>query len=293
MNKKDLSIYSLCHCAKQMGIRFIAVMNIIDCFEENKLDIARVCNTDISQLNLPEMCIELINYLKSKEKELNKSAEALLNRRIDIISCESEFFPVHLRKKLGNHTPPILYSIGNKNLATRPAISIVGPRNMYEMDSLFAAAASKKCVEESLVVVSGGASGVDNTAHKAALMYGGETIAYLPVPFDKSPFVNTYRKYIEDGSLLCLYAIHSENDFRSSALIRNKYIHSHGEISVVVRSQHKKGGSWSGAYDNLIHGRTPTFVSDIPSPGNEALIKLGARRLSYSELRSDEFSFNV
>ena len=60
-------------------------------------------------------------------------------------------------------------------------------------------------------------------------------------------------------------------------LMRNRYIYAQSSGTVIVRSDYNKGGTWSGAVDNLKHGWCPEFCWDQKNyPGNKALIRQGA-----------------
>ena len=61
------------------------------------------------------------------------------------------------------------------------------------------------------------------------------------------------------------------------AMMRNKYIYSQSEGTVVVKSDYKKGGTWSGAIENIKHKRSETYCWDNPKyQGNVELIAKGA-----------------
>ena len=59
-------------------------------------------------------------------------------------------------------------------------------------------------------------------------------------------------------------------------MMRNRYIYAQSEASVVVRSDLNKGGTWTGAAENIKHGWCPTLCWNYPYPGNKALIEKGA-----------------
>ena len=180
--------------------------------------------------------------------------------------------------------------MGNTAISIKKGVSVTGVRETLFDDEVFAWRMGELCAKERLVTVSGGAEGVDSIALDGALSNGGEALVYLPQGFEKSAFLRKNRCFLESGNLLCLSLCEPDTSFTgNNALERNVYIHSHGEITVTVRAKLRMGGSWSGACHNLERGRTPAYVSDIPSPGNEALRKMGAKVLKREELLKPDY----
>ena len=60
-------------------------------------------------------------------------------------------------------------------------------------------------------------------------------------------------------------------------MMRNKYIYAQSEATLVIKADYNKGGTWSGASENLRNRWTLTLCRNQPSyPGNKALIEKGA-----------------
>ena len=64
------------------------------------------------------------------------------------------------------------------------------------------------------------------------------------------------------------------------AMMRNRYIYAQSKATVVVRSDLNKGGTWTGATENIKYEWCPTLCWDHPYPGNKALIEKGAVPIS-------------
>ena len=61
------------------------------------------------------------------------------------------------------------------------------------------------------------------------------------------------------------------------AMMRNKYIYAQSEATVIVKSDYNKGGTWSGATENLKNKWCKEFCwNNLKYNGNQALIKKGA-----------------
>lgn len=59
-------------------------------------------------------------------------------------------------------------------------------------------------------------------------------------------------------------------------MMRNRYIYAQSVGTVIIRSDFNKGGTWTGANDNLKNNWCTTLCWDHPYPGNQALIENGA-----------------
>ena len=78
--------------------------------------------------------------------------------------------------------------------------------------------------------------------------------------------------------MLLLSAVSPDAGFHAgTAMMRNRYIYAHATAAVVVRADYNRGGTWSGALENLKHHWSPTLCWNHPEyEGNQALIRKGA-----------------
>ncbi len=84
------------------------------------------------------------------------------------------------------HPVELLYFVGHWDLAWSPSVAVVGTRHPTNEGLVRARKLVKSLVEDDFTVVSGLAAGVDTAAHRAAMDYGGRTIALLGTPLSKS-----------------------------------------------------------------------------------------------------------
>lgn len=74
--------------------------------------------------------------------------------------------------------PLVLYTRGNANLASEKKIlAVVGTRKMSVEGKKIATMLGEMCAENDIILVSGGAAGVDGTAQSACLANGGEVFS--------------------------------------------------------------------------------------------------------------------
>src|SRR5579871_2527976 len=79
-----------------------------------------------------------------------------------------------------------LFYAGDLGLLKRPCVAIVGTREVSEAGILRTRRLARELVEAGITVVSGLAYGVDTVAHKTAIEFGGQTIAVIGTPLEKS-----------------------------------------------------------------------------------------------------------
>ena len=151
-----------------------------------------------------------------------------------------------------------------------------------------------KCTAQGFTIVSGGARGVDTAAQNAALLSGGKVISVVADSLLQRIKRKDVREAIMSGNLLLVTPSNPKNGFTVySAMDRNKYIYALSKYAVVVSSDNNKGGTWTGAVENLKNKWVPLFVrkDDWIPEGNIGLIDSGALPLSTSQL--NENSFNI
>ena len=203
------------------------------------------------------------------------------NRSNIWVLCRSDpEYPARYKAHLKDKAPPILFGVGERSLLQGGGLAIVGSRNVDAEAEAFTRAAAAWCARGGLPVLSGGARGVDQTAMKAALDAGGSVVGVLAENLLKKSVARDARKAIADDRLLLVSPYHPEARFTvGTAMARNKCIYALAEYGLVVSADHKKGGTWAGAEEELKRtpGR-PVFVRTIGSApaGNRKLLELGA-----------------
>lgn len=190
-----------------------------------------------------------------------------------ILTYLDKDYPWRLKERLlGNsHFPPILYGGGNPSLLQDGGLAVVGSRKppedleKYYFDYAFEL--GREAAEEEITIISGGAKGVDEKAMRGSLESGGSAVGILTYQLLKKYTDRSFREYIRDGRLTWISLTDPEIElfdrgryaYRSAAMQRNKYIYCLADAAVVVRSG-EKGGTWSGAIENLEKSWVPLWV---------------------------------
>ena len=200
------------------------------------------------------------------------------NMGIYVITRADEQYPKRLKKNLGNQCPPLFYYAGDLGLLDCRAVGYAGSRSVGEEDIAFTKQTVGKTVRQGYGVVSGGAKGIDSIAENEALSCGSTAIAYLSDSLLKKMKSSAVIRPVQDGKLVLLSVVKPDAGFQAGiAMMRNRYIYAQSSGTVIVRSDYNKGGTWSGAVENLKHGWCPEFCWDQKHyPGNKALIQQGA-----------------
>lgn len=199
------------------------------------------------------------------------------NMGIEAVTRADGEYPKLLKKKLGNSCPPIFYYAGDLSLTERSFVGYVGSRNIAQDDLDFTVRAVRKTLALGHGVVSGGARGVDTAAGTEAMLCGGISIEYLSDGMMTKLKKSEVIRNVQEGRLLLLSVAKPDAGFHVGvAMMRNRYIYAQSVGTVVVRSDEKKGGTWTGATENLKKQWCTTLCRRCDYDGNRALIEMGA-----------------
>ena len=166
-----------------------------------------------------------------------------------------------------------------------------------EEDLAYAKQLGAATAHEGQVIISGGANGVDRAAMGGALEDGGDVVGVLSDMLFERSLDPSCRDYLENDKLVLISETDPEvrlsrYEFSSAAMGRNKYIYCLSDAAVVVRSG-KKGGTFSGAVENLKESWVPVWVKkpDDPDTGNKEIVDQGGNWLSDDEAAEDHVQF--
>ena len=235
---------------------------------------------------------ERIKQLLGRGVSMSFALEKWTKQGIWVISRVSEFYPKAIKKHLGEQRPPVLFGLGNQQLLNQSGLGFVGSRSISENDEVFAANKAKQAVEEGYTIISGGAKGVDQAAMRAALEHGGQSIGILADGIYTNETRRIFLNYLRQETLVLISPFFPEAGFSvGSAMARNKFIYTMSEAVIVVKSDKDKGGTWTGAKENLNKKWVPLLVRDFAEEGNQALIQMGGiafghQQVPYSQLLS-------
>lgn len=211
-----------------------------------------------------------------------------------IITPESTEYPELLRQI--PNPPCALYVKGNiPDLSFKPSIAIVGTRKATASGRTAARSIAFELAKKDVVVVSGGALGIDTAAHKGALQAGGKTICVLGCGIDTNYLMAnaSMRDAIaENGALVSEYPPDTQA-LSSNFPIRNRIISGLSLGTLVVEAA-VRSGSLITADFALDQGRdvfaVPADIYNPVSQGVNNLIKCGAKPVSRADEILEEYS---
>lgn len=196
---------------------------------------------------------------------------------ISVFGRGDEGYPPLLKMRLRAAAAPVLFAAGKMSLLDRKTLAVVGSRNATAEGLSFARQLGVQSAAEGVAIVSGDARGIDRAAMDAALDDGGTVIGVLAESLAKSVLAKRNRDSLIKGQLLLLSPFDPNAPFSvGHAMDRNKYIYALATAAVVADSD-VRGGTWSGAVENLKAQWAPAFVRtgpDVPA-GNVELCRSG------------------
>lgn len=211
---------------------------------------------------------------------LSQAAERWLSRSIWVVSRADEGYPQRLKETLKEDAPALLYGCGSKKLLGAGGLAVVGSRMVSDELISYAENAGRLAAAARKNLVSGGARGIDAAAMRGALEADGTVLGVLADSLEEVALIREHREFIMDSRLTLVSPYDPAVGFNvGNAMQRNKLIYALSDAALVVTSDYKKGGTWSGAAEQLKKLKlVPVYVrkKDEVSPGIEGLLALGA-----------------
>lgn len=219
-----------------------------------------------------ERILGLLNSHAQLEWYVRKGAR----RDCQPITRVSQAYPKLLRQRLGTDRPGCLWGKGDVSLLEKPAIALVGSRELKPENLAFAKEAGRQAALQGYVLVSGNARGADRAAQDACLEQGGQVISVVADELEKQP-LRANVLYLSEGSF--------DAPFSSPrALSRNRIIHALARTVLVAQCTLGKGGTWSGTQKNLRNHWSPVGIFDDKSDACKELTLQGAFALQIEDL---------
>lgn len=214
---------------------------------------------------------ERILTLLAQEELLEEYLHYAAGKGCEPLTWASGDYPNRLRNALGDDAPGVIWMKGDRSVLTKPAISVVGSRDLRPLNGEFAAQVGRLAAQKGYVLISGNARGADLTAQEACLRAGGSVICVVADDLTrKKPQKNV------------LYLSEQDFDAPFSAIrahSRNRLIHSMGSVVFVAQSN-LTGGTWSGTEKNLRRNWSPVLIFNDGTKPVCALTELGAKPVS-------------
>lgn len=228
---------------------------------------------------LTMMSSELLNVLtqatSAQKSKILKKIEARQKLGISMLELEEivrqgygimfrSHMPPRLKKLTQKFVPAFFYYAGDPSILSHRALGVVGARNANSEELARTAIIAKEAVSHGVVIISGGARGVDTTAVDVALQNGGKAVVFPADGLAKWIKKSAIRQYIMNGQLLLMSTQRLDAPFSPSfAMQRNKFIHAPSDAVLVSSSKisgTKLSGTWEGVLENIKLQWSPLYV---------------------------------
>ena len=223
-----------------------------------------------------------LTRLLDRGMQLAMALERWQQRSIQVISRADDSYPQRLKKTLKYLSPSLLYVCGNVDLLAGGGLAVVGSRKAAPALLTYARNTGETAATADCTLISGGAKGVDQASMQGAAMAGGKVIGVMAHDLESAVLHRDNRNALLDEVLLLCSPFDPAARFQAwQAMDRNKLIYALADAALVVQSDVGKGGTWSGAKEQIEKLRcVPVYTRTAgpPSKGLRALQNLGAHR---------------
>jgi DNA processing protein len=275
------------------GVGPVRVRQLLERFKEPG-DILRASATQLQAV--PGIGPEVARSIASWEANVDLSGELQRIRdfQCHILISADEDYPDSLRHI---YDPPIvLYVKGKLTRQDRNAIALVGSRLTSHYGMECARRLAFQIAYAGVTVVSGGARGIDTSAHQGAMQAKGRTIAVLGTGINivfPAENVSLFEQIISSGALMTQFPFNRKGD-RQSFPIRNRIVAGMTLGTVVVEATLTSGAmitaNMAAEYGRQIFA-VPGQIDSPRSKGCHDLIKKGAKLCEGAEDVLGEFEY--
>lgn len=271
--KNEIATYLFCSQLSQSKTIPLTVLEwnaIVKSFSEQKIQPEMLLEMTSSEL------LQSLTQAKNSQKtNIIKKVEARQKLGLSMLELEGIIhqgynvmfrsqMPPRLKKLTQKYLPAFFYYAGDPVLLTYRAFGVVGARDASAEELKQTADISKEAVSHGVVIVSGGAKGIDTTAVEASLENGGKAIVFPADGLAKWVKKSEIRQYISSGQLLLMSTQKIDAPFSGQyAMQRNKFIHATSDAVLVASSKisgTKASGTWEGVKENIKEKWTPLYV---------------------------------
>ena len=227
----------------------------------------------------PECTARFVERNKKNRKLPEMLQEQCERLRISVVPVVSPLYPERLKRIL---RPPVVLYVKGTLPDCRYSMGMVGSRMADAYGKKAATGFGKALATAGVVIVSGGAAGIDTASHEGALQGGGKTVAVLGCGVDiVYPHTNAklFAAIAENGAIVSEYPPGTPPEpYRFPE--RNRIISGISQGVVLVQAA-KRSGALITAEFALDEGREvfciPGNIFSDKSAGPHRLIKAGAR----------------
>lgn len=261
------------------GIGPAHLLKIYEILNKNDLSIIDIFDLTpremLEEFSLPEKIANAFTTAKTIFPRVEEDYFRIIESEIDIILFFEEEYPKFLCSRLSAF-PPILYTLGNRNILSERGAAILGDKNVSEKGNLIAYLAARELVKHRISIISGFARGTGLSAHRSALENGGTSIGVLPHGMFHFTMPNLLKDVFDPEQFLILSPFYPTQEFNKyNAYNRNRIICALSRAVYIVESPPEGGIFEAGKSAN--HIGVPLFVTEYgtypkSAAGNKCII---------------------
>lgn len=231
----------------------------------------------LRDIGIDSNTIYRICLLLQREEAVVLQLDNLSKKGIEVVTIFDKEYPILIKKRLKKKAPPLFYYVGDIRLCNKIGIAVVGARNIDKEGIEFTKKLAEKASREHLLIYSGGAKGVDSISEITAIKNNSAVVSFIAESLLTKIKKKEIIEAIQKQKLLLFSDAKPDAEFSSvRAINRNKYIYAASYGAFAVAAQYNKGGTWSGAIENMKNNWVKTFVWNHKSYiGNAKLIEKG------------------
>ena len=231
---------------------------------------------DLIQMGCSEETAHRVVALLEDRRQLSLYLQQGREKGCFPLSRMTRGYPEKLQKSLGEETPGCIWYKGNLSLLDRPAIALVGSRDLAPDNAQFAKQVGELAAKYHLTLISGNARGADTIAQDSCLRAGGNVICVVADQLMRKAEMPQVLYLSEDGFDVPFCA--------QRALSRNRLIHCLGKVTFVAQCSNGTGGTWDGTSRNLKGAWSPVYCLPDGSSAVVKLYQMGAKMVRMTEL---------
>jgi DNA processing protein len=200
-----------------------------------------------------------------------------------LIEVNDGLYPKKLKYVLGRKAPSQIYYKGNLDLFNCKSLGFCGSRKATLKGIETAIDCVEQAVKQSIVIVSGYASGVDLAAHATSLANGGSTIIVLPEGINNFRIKKEVKSCWDWSRILVLSQYEPDASWQAfRAMARNHTIIGLSDAMIVIEAGIQGGTIEAGK--SSLRLNVPLFVAEYldmknAAQGNAELLSKGASTL--------------
>lgn len=146
---------------------------------------------------------QIANFLRTRNKDYPSRLDYLTRKDgIRILSIFDQEYPISLKQL---HDPPLVLYIKGELPKELYRVAIVGSRECTHYGIRAAEEFANQLAYAGIPIISGGAKGIDSTAHRACIKAGGKTVAVMGCGLDivyPSENAELFQKIAENGAII-------------------------------------------------------------------------------------------